>query len=249
MDYNEDMILWPFIFTALLWANEQSVEEYCFSSTIASQLAHQKLSNIALPADRITQNGQCLTVSTPAHRRELIQRYLHSVAPEFSIKFSSAEQRKEPCKLMVEKIKEDHEQSGHLNLHQTQVTTKKLNVSEQFQLQTLKDFELTVNQDSIIGECAFIHSDRYEITIKVRKDPPPLPPVPAGSIVVVQTPPADQEATLLQTQLQLVRGNRVEIGAVVRELKERAKTIDTAPRLKLHAQRQKVTEKVFLSLH
>ncbi|MBA2404150.1 MAG: hypothetical protein H0V66_05215, partial [Bdellovibrionales bacterium] len=118
-------------------------------------------------------------------------------------------------------------------------------------IQTLREFELTVNQDVVKGECRAINPTRYEITLEVRKEAIPLiPPVPAGTIVVVPAAQAMrvQETSRLQTTLQLNNGERIEIGSVVRNLTNGTSNLDINSGAAIEKTTGLQNEKVFLSI-
>ncbi len=108
-----------------------------------------------------------------------------------------------------------------------------------------------MNQDAIKGECRVIKPSLYEISIEVRKEAVPLyPPVPAGTTVIIPDAqiPKDQETSRLQTTLQLNSGQRIEIGSVVKNLKDGARTIDINSGVSTEKTSGNQNEKVFLSI-
>lgn len=232
------------IFTSFsLVADESAVEKYCFSSKEEMLKAKAELKTILLPSDSLTMGEECLSIGMRPHRRELIQSYVRNIAPTVSIAFSSAEVKREPCLLKVEKVMErNHEElnaniSGFPNINLQSGKTQAKNIST---LQTLGSFELTVNQDVIKGNCRFITPRRYEISLEVRKDPKPQ--------ISPWIPKEDEETSFLKTELQLEKGSRVEIGSVVKNLREKSGEIDSAKGGEIKRDAGKQSEKVFLSL-
>ncbi len=241
------------------FAQEQSVEEYCFSSPVKRKEIHQRLKFILVPVDKVQENGNCFTVNTSSHRRELIQSFIRRYEPAVQISFSSAEIKRDPCRIKVEKIKNLNRESlgggasinnGNVSINASEDQTTRTS-TDVTNIQTLKEFELTVNQDVVKGECRVISPTRYEISLEVRKDAKPLlPPIPPATVVVVpnaQIPPT-QETSRLQTTLQLNRGERMEIGSVVKNLKNDAKKIDVNSGAAIENSDGAQTEKVFLSI-
>jgi hypothetical protein len=240
------------LFTSLLHADDDmSSEKYCFS--IPPQIARQKLSAIQVPSDVVSEDGNCLVVQMRPHRRELIQKYMLSAIPGASVNFSSAEIKSQPCKLKVEKEKTKITEQTDVALNQfpAAATTKiEKNGSEDIQIETLGAFELTVDQDQVKGNCRFIHSDRYEITLEVRKNLKPIIPVelPPGAIVIVNQVPTDQETSVLKTQVQLRRGEKIEVGSVLKKANVKDQQVEINPNLIIETESQHTSEKVFLSL-
>jgi hypothetical protein len=250
------MILWLLLYTQFVMAQDSAIEEYCFSSVGKMQGISTRLKFILVPADKIQEDKNCFTINTPAHRRELIQNFVRSADPAVQIGFSSAEVRRDPCRIKIEKIKSKNKESTGAGLStglvpsaQTSSTTGES--KDITTIQTIKEFELTVNQDAIKGECRVINPSLYEISIEVRKDAVPLyPPVPAGTTVIIPDAqiPKDQETSRLQTTLQLSSGQRIEIGTVVKNLKDGVRTIDINSGVTLDQISENQNEKVFLSI-
>lgn len=251
------MILWLLLYIPFAFAQDPAIEEYCFSSAGNMKTVSSRLKFILVPVDKVEEEKNCFTVNTPPHRRELIQNYVRKLDPSVQIGFSSAEVRREACHIKVEKIKTKLKETngGGIsnalvpNAESTQLNGESKDVTT---IQTIKEFELTVNQDVIRGECRAINPSRYEISLEVRKDARPLtPPVPPGTIVVVPDAQLNkiQETSRLQTTLQLNSGERIEVGSVVNNLKDEARKIDINSGAGIEKTDGISHEKVFLSIN
>jgi hypothetical protein len=248
------MMFWPLLFLALARAEDLALERYCFSSPQKMQTVSQRLKVILVPSDQVEKEPYCLSIAMKPHRRELIQAYIRQIEPHTSIAFSSAEIKREPCKLKVEKIGVSNKKNRNLkisSLPRVSETQHQEDQQETYQIQTLNDFELVVNQDKIKGKCRFITPDKYEITIKIQKEPRPLiPPVPAGTVVVIEPGQSSepQETGLLETQLQLARGSRLELGSIIKDLRKNSQQVELAPQAQFSATTGRSQQKTFLSL-
>lgn len=241
------------LFSFLSFAEEMSSEKYCFSSELHALTAKQKFRAIQVGSDIVTPDVNCLIIQMKPHRREMIQRFFLSSVPGTRVAFSSADIRREPCLLKVEKEKHSNSHKLNAGYKEYPVLNKheqKSSGSEVMQIQTIKDFELVVDQDQIKGSCRYLNANRYEITIEVRKNPKPISPVelPPGTIVVMNQPPLDQETMSLQTQLQLSRGEKVELASIVRQLKDKDKKVEINPTLQYNTGDKSSVERVFLSM-
>lgn len=248
------MFIWLLFLSLTTLAQENAVEEYCFISSTRMASVLNKTRFILVPADKVQSDKNCFTVNTPEHRRELIQSYIRRLDPSVAIGFSSAELRREHCHIKVEKIKNLKRDTTTGSI----TTDKSIDASTEQQrgeskdvstIQTIKEFELTVNQDSILGECRAITPDRYEIKIQVKKEARPLlPPVPPGTVVVVPDAkiPPPQETSNLTTTVQLTRGQKMELGTVVKDLKNDGRKIDINSGAGIENTEGAETEKVFL---
>jgi hypothetical protein len=248
------MLITLLLFSFLAHADEMSSEKYCFSSINQSLIAKQKLTVIQVSSDVVTSDENCLVVQMQPHRRELIQRYLLSSFRGTSVVYSSEDVRPEPCKLKVEKIKNKTTDGANIGLNPSGIkmnqTDSQISVTETMQIQTIKDFEFSFDHNEIKGTCRYLNSNRYEISLTVRKNPKPIiaANLPPGSIIVLNRPPQDQETMILQTQLQLSRGERIDIGGVVKNLENNNQNVDLRPELKIETMNNNSNETVFLSL-
>jgi hypothetical protein len=243
--YNAAMMWWPLLFIlSVIQADDLVVEKYCFHTVPNAERAHAYFKSIAVPSDKVVKDNSCLIIGIKPHRRELVQKLLLSAYPHLSITFSSQELSKDPCELKVEKSRLLKDQNEGINIGkipQVQTDEKnKFNV-ETMHITTLKDFKLTVDQSTITGECRYVNPQSYEVTLSVRKDAKPN--------LVITTPPADQESSILKTQIQLQRGSKIEIGSIVQELKAKSRNIDNSPRAESKVNERYLQEKIFLSIH
>lgn len=234
-------------------ADDVASEKYCFTSPAESSLAKDKFRAVQVPSDQLTMDGRCFTIQMSEHRHELVQRFIRSSFPHVAITFSSEDLRREPCKLKVEKEKSKQGDSFEVGINQGPAinqTTSNGSGTDVMKIQTLKDFNLTVDQDEIRGNCRFINPNRYEIKLEVRKNPKPIVPttLPPGTIVVLNETPPDQETSTLMTTIQLNRGERIEVGSTVKNLREKGHDVSIQPNLKIETSSQISAEKVFLSL-
>lgn len=248
------MISLLLLFPIMVAAEDMASEKYCFSSLLATQTAQKKFSGIQVGSDVVTIDDNCLVIQMMPHRRELIQRYILSSVPGATLAFSSADVRRELCKLKVEKIKNENKSSLNGGINEVNASASQTDstseATEVMQIDTLNEFKLSYNQDEIVGNCRHITPDRYEIKIEVRKNPKPILPVnlPLGSVVVINQPPPDQKTMVLQTELQLTRGERIEVGDLIQKVNHKDRSISINPTLTVENQQQVASEKVFLSL-
>jgi hypothetical protein len=246
-------ILLLFFSTFLSAQDETATEKFCFSSTDIMAV-RKKLTMIEVSSDSISVDGKCLVAVMKTHRRELIQKYLLSNFQDMSIAFSSENLRKESCKLRIEKekVKQGDDLDINLNRDKLQVTLdeNRGHATEEIQIQTIRDFQLSINQDEIFGKCTPLSPDRYIIALEIKKNPKPLVDqnLPPGSVIIMDRPAPDQETMLLKTEIRLSRGERINIGNIVKNLKTDNAAANSSPSGTAKAQDQKQSEMVFLSL-
>ena len=248
------MLFLPILFLSLAFAadDELAVETYCFSSELVRARVEKKMANMFVPSDKVEAEKNCMTIQMRPHRRELLQNYTRSIDPDMNVTFSSAEVRRPPCLLQVEKIRSLKNKITSMGISQLpEASESQTNETSKdvMQIQTLDKFSMTVSQDAIEGNCRFINKDLYEITISARRDPKPLPPpnLMVNGMVVVQTPPPDQKTISVSTNLQLTRGSKVEVGSIVRDLQKKDRDVNIKPEAQLENVEQQEDEKVFLS--
>jgi hypothetical protein len=255
------MTIWPILIMiyTTAFAQEMAIQEYCFSSPVRMTQVLHRLKFILVPSDEIQKSERCAIIKSSPHRRELIQGYLRKLEPEIQINFSSAEIKRDPCRLKVERIKnlknETTAVDGNLQINGVSVAAsnqiKNQESTEVMSIQTLQDFELSVQQNVVKGTCKALTPGRYEISLEVRKDPPILhPQLPPGTIInQASLPlPKNQETTKLMTTLQLSTGQKIEIGKLIKDLKEKNKGIDLSSGVEANETRDESIEQVFISL-
>jgi hypothetical protein len=242
------MILWLLIFQLSSFAQELTpvVEEYCFTSEARLKQLFPKIKFMLIQSDQELVESNCLTIKTTSYRRELIQSYVTNLDPSVQVKFSSTELKGEPCRIKVEKIKtiimatsEGSLNPGLIDVKITANTKQKFHeIKETNSIQTQKEFELAMNQSLIKGICNYVTADRYEISLEVRKDP-----IPA-----TQWAPMNQETSSLKSTLQLSRGDRVELGSILKDRNGSSSELDMKSGAQAENNQEEQMEKIFLSI-
>lgn len=241
-------------FTLLAQTDSPSIEEYCFNSPTRMLKVISQAKFILVPSDKVQMQERCATIVSASHRRDLIRNYIMRIDPTVQAGFSSNQIQREPCKLKVEKIKD----LSSVNTEASASSEIKVSASktqgqstETMTIQTLKDFELSVNHSVIKGECRYISNTRYEVNLEVRKDPKPyLPPTPPGTVVVLTnpSPPPAQETLKLKTTLELSAGQRIELATIVKKLDEDSSKANLQSGVETKQLEGTQEEKLFLSI-
>jgi hypothetical protein len=247
------MILWLVLYVTSVFSQGESqvIENYCFNSQSQMKKVKAQLKFILVPVDRIQETQNCFTVITSEYRRELLQQFVKRIDPSVVLDLSSAEIKREPCSLKITKLKSGNQESLQVSLNPQSYQTEKAS-TDVMTIQTLKEFEISVNQNIVKGECRAINSSRYEIALEIRHDPlPSSPPLPSGAVVELtqgQTP-KDQETSQLKTVVQLNRGEKLELGSIFKNLNNQANKIDLqSTSLEMKKSDNAENEKVFLSI-
>lgn len=225
------------LFSFFVKASDLSSERYCFTSDEKALQGLSRFSAIEVPSDLVNKDRNCLVIQMLPHRRELIQRYILSTDTNVTISFSSEALTTPPCNFNIIKVKNIIDDNKEMGISNFKIQTTTSDGNESIQIQTLRDFEISVDQDEIKGSCRYITPNRYEITLEVKKLPPAI------ALIL----PSKQEGLTLKTQLQLSRGDKIEIGEVIKNLREKDFDADLDPTLKIESKSQKRIEKVFLS--
>jgi hypothetical protein len=238
------MIWWLALFTLSAFSQDSSIERYCYTSIERMQSVRIRAKDILLPSDQVTEDQTCLVVQMREHRRELIQSYLKNLDPSVSITYSSAEIKRDPCKIKVEKIRtmQNTVINGAVNqLPQISETNTVGESKDTMQITTIKEFELKVNQDVIKGSCHYITPNHYEISIEVRKDPRP-------TLIGAVTPSIPQDTQSFSTNLSMRSADRIEMGGLIKKLKNSSGTVSITPSAQIDSIDGADVEQVFLSI-
>lgn len=237
------MILWLALFTSLLRADDMTTEKFCLSSPLEAAQAQKYIASITVPVDRVEKSESCLIVSTRPHRRELLQKFMLAQYPHMAVSFSSEETKRDPCELKVEKVGAKKSEGTKVDVGlPTGASAQQAEASstETMHITTLKDFELSFDQEKILGQCRYITPNSYEITIAVLKEPK-IQPHPTIR-------PVDQETSALRTTVQLMKGNRIEIGSLLRELKNKSHEVGVPAKAHMQDDVRNLEERIFLSI-
>ena len=240
-------------FNVFIYAEDQSIEKYCFQGPSEASIASNHLASLILPGEEIVKQQSCLVVKLKTHRRDFIQAYILKNFPNTQVTFSEIQMRKEACHLKVEKIK--NKKSDQTSLSATQdlkaaTSSTQQQESETMIIQTINDFEITVDQKQVKGRCRFITKNLYEIKITVNQNPRPIVPpnVPQGTIVVINSPPPEQETSSISSEIQLNRGQRIELGSFLKKTNRQNKDVSLNPDLRFDQSNNLGEVKVYLSL-
>ncbi len=238
------MIWWLALFTFNVIAQVSSIEKYCYSSVERMQTNRARAKSILLPSDQVSEEEACLVIQMREHRRELIQSYLRNLDPSVSITYSTAETKRDPCKLKVEKIRslQNTVIDGSLDQKPQLTQTTTTNESKDtIQITTIREFELKANLDVIKGKCNYINPNHYEISIEVRKLALPV-------LIGAAIPTSPQESETYSTTLSLRSGERVEMASIVKKLKGNSSEISSIPQVQIDSSNGADVEQVFLSI-
>lgn len=238
-----------------IFAQDIQVETYCFSSVTESLKAQSSARYLMTSQDKIEDKNECFSLFTSNTRRELIQKYLLQNYPNMKVSFSSEERSAaETCHIQVERIKNSNTERSSFSLKKApgiEKTNSQGKETSQIKVLSGAPFELRVDQQKIEGECLYITPNRYEITFSMKFIPRPLlPPVPEGVTVVIQNPPPPetQTGTNLSTSVQLLKGQRIEMASIVKDLNDKAQSASLVPEFRYEKSEGVQEEKIYLGL-
>lgn len=237
----------------IVLAQEQAIEKYCAVTHRESQLIMRDLTPLILPSEEISKQDNCLILKLKDHRRSFIEAYVLKKFPNTQITFSSANIKRETCFLKVEKVKRKVSEAITVtSMNDLKVSSDSIKNSENetINIQTINDFELSVDQKQIKGNCRYITKNLYEIKITVNQNPKPITPpnIPQGTIVIINTPPPNQETSTLSTVIQLNRGQKIELGSFLKKMNNDTHDVSIKPNLEIDHSESTNQEQIFLSL-
>lgn len=247
------MVLILIFFSLYLQADENFTNKYCFKSVNESQTAANHLKSLVLPSEELILQGECLILKIRPRRQDFIHSYISKNISNSQLVFSDANEKKQSCNLKVEKIKNLKKQDTNITIatdSSLSSNVSKKTSNEVIRIQTIGDFELSVDQQQVRGECRYISKDLYEIKLSVIKTAKPIVPreLPPGSVIIMNSPPTDQETSTLSTQVQLNRGQRIELGSVIKNAHDKSQNVSITPDIKITNFEQNNSENVYLSL-
>jgi hypothetical protein len=237
------MILLILLSLSPIFADEEAIEKYCFEAHSRTELALREIKTISVPSDRIEKTNNCLIITMRPHRRELIQKFLYSSFPDMRVDFSSASLDRKPCDLKLEKLTTKESNSSEIKIPSDNVleaSTTSANQKETMQIKTQNEFEVVLDETKILGECKYITSSRYEIKLSVLRE--------KKEFVSPTNIPKDSSSLTLKTELQLTKGERIEIGQVLQQKETENKSINLPTDLGASQNSRSFSQKVYLSI-
>jgi len=238
------------LLSRLVFAQDLAIQEYCFDSTQRLADITKRMKIVLLPSDQMRTDGTCLTVRSSEHRRELIEKYLLHLAPEARITFSSAPPTKNLCSIQLERITEqkDSTQEAAINSDKLtlQASAKNNQQTETSQIKTIDVFEFIYEQKQFKGKCRYINANLYELDFEIKNVP--IPPVVTYGNSNQLAPQPPSSAIQAKMAVKLARGERVEVGQVLKNLKEQENTINSSPSFEAQKTKRFKTEILYLSI-
>jgi hypothetical protein len=198
------MIIWPLFLSLISWAQDNTWDEFCFSTPSKMLGAFEKTKFILIPADKTRTQASCFMINTYSHRRELIENYIKKIDPSVFTKIAHQDTSSTPCLLKIEKMKVLEGNESSINIGPTAPFLPKdkesrKELKETTSINTLSEFELFINENKIKGRCHPQTPDLYKIDLELH------------------------ESSGEKKALELRRGERVELSALFKdEDKDRA---------------------------
>jgi len=237
------MILLILLILGPIFADEEAIEKYCFETNSRTELAQREIKTIAVPSDRIEKINNCLVITMRPHRRELIQKFLYSSFPDMRVDFSSLSLDRKPCDLKLEKYSAMESNANEVKIPSEKVlesSSSRSSQKETMQIKTQNEFEVVLDETKILGECKYITSSRYEIKLSVTRE--------KKEYVSPTSIPKDSSSLTLKTELQLTKGERIEIGQVLQQKETENKSINVPIDLGTSQNSKSFSQKVYLSI-
>jgi hypothetical protein len=210
-----------------------SLERLCFNSPNEAQRAIPILNVVLIKEqDAIDPEGRCLNVTVDTARLEIFQRWVKTRLPEAYYHFSTSSAPVDMCDIVVIKQTQKTQQNQNANVNTKSfgavITEGESNGTEEsfIKVSSGKSAELRVDREDLTLTCVKQSYSRYLITVALKFIPLTPPPVPPGSVIVVQSPPPDQSGTSISTEVEVSAGQEVNIGQIVRDLKSKQSQVN-----------------------
>jgi hypothetical protein len=233
------------LFSRLVFAQDFVIQEYCFDSVSQLSDMTKRIKIVLLPSDQVRTVGTCLTVRSSEHRRELIEKYLLHLAPETRITFSSAQPTKNLCSIQLERKIEQKDSAQEADIGSDKLTlqasVKNNQQTETSQIKTIDTFEFIYEQKQFKGKCRYINANLYEITFEINQ-------IPLPTDVVNFPAPQATSAIGAKITAQLKRGEKLEIGQIMKNSNDEKNTANSLPSLESQKNVQSKKEVLYLSI-
>lgn len=243
-------MIWMFLFSRLVFGQDLSIQEYCFDSNNRLSEVYNRMKIVLVPADRISLVENCLNIQSPAHRSELIEKYLNSFAPDARKSFSSTTSLKNHCDIEIEKIINEKAVNQNIGINQNSINLEAVNKNNQrtetSQIKTIDFFEFSYDLKQIKGKCRYISSDHYEIELEVVNiQLPPTVVYGNSSFRPTQHPSSDIQT---KVTVQLRRGEKLEVAQILKNSKDENTSANSNSNLEFKEDDKVKSQTVFLTI-
>jgi hypothetical protein len=215
------------------WADRQ-IESLCFPSRAESSKAAQDLAFILVKGvDSIQQDDACLNIAFDSTRRELFNKWIRQKYPNAQTTFSSEPTEVKRCEIKVKKISQKIETTNTAKVRKSFSVSQSSGNTTQTEVQKLvvssgNHASLFVDQTLLKIYCQYKSRDNYQLKFEMVFVPRVPPPIiaPPGTIVIAPTPPPpDQSGTSISTEIDITRGQVVNIGQIAKDLNSKNHSI------------------------
>lgn len=253
------LILVLSVFLTLPAHAERSLERLCFPSALEAQRGQAIIQQIlAKGLDEATLEANCLNVMIEANRVELLDRWVATRLPLARKTFSAANAPRQECDMLVTKISQKSEQNKQLGVRQNGFIVsvdngENENREENF-LKVLSGgtAKLKVDESELEITC-IAKGSSYLLKFAQLFVPRPLVPpntnLPPGSVIVVNAPPPpDTSGSSLQTEVEVQKGQEINLGQITRDLRNKQKDLDISPSANMNSTTGKETTRWMLKI-
>jgi len=238
---------------------ERSLERLCFPSATEAQKGQVIVQQIlAKGLDEVNLEANCLNVMIEANRVELLDRWVATRLPLARKTFSAANAPRQECDMLVTKISQKSEQNKKLGIRKNGFIVsvdngENENREESFlKLLSGGTAKLKVDESELEITCVAKGSN-YHLKFALLFVPRPLIPpntnLPPGSVIVVNAPPPpDTSGSSIQTEIEVQRGQEINLGEITRDLRQKQKEISITPSAEMNSTTGKETTRWMLKI-
>lgn len=240
------LILVLSVFLTLPALAERSLERFCFPSTIEAQKGHAIIQQIlAKGVDEATLEASCVNVLIDQNRVELLDRWVATRLPQARKTFSASSAPRPECDMLVTKISKKDETNKQAGVRNNgfivSVDSGENENREENFIKVLSGgtAKLKVDESELEITCV-VKGSSYHLKFAMLYVPRPLIPpntqLPPGSVIVVNAPPPpDKSGSSLQTEVEVQKGQEINLGQITRDLRNNQKELDISPSAQMNS--------------
>lgn len=233
------------VFLALTARAAPSLERLCFPSVMEAQKGQAIIQQILAKAvDVATLEANCVNVMIDENRVELLDRWVATRLPLAKKTFSASSAPRPECDLLVTKISKKDQQNKQAGVRKNgfivSVDTGDNENREENFIKVLSGgtAKLKVDESELEITCV-VKGSNYHLKFAMLFVPRPLIPpntqLPPGSVIVINAPPPpDTSGSSLQTEVEVQKGQEINLGQITRDLRNKQKELDISPSANLN---------------
>jgi hypothetical protein len=222
------ILFWLWLLTPA--QSQTALERLCFASAVEAQKAVPIVSTVLVKGvDSVELEADCLNIHVAPARGEVFQRWIKARLPHAQLAFSTLSAPKKECDMLAERVttKVSNGQNALVNSQGINLQDGQSKGSE-VQQHVLKVTSGSPGSISMDGTeftviCTELSEGSYRLKFSHKYTPRTTPTIVNGQLV--QIPESGAHPPSASSEIEVSRGQRVDIGSIKKDLRDKDKSV------------------------